>query len=1086
MIGVRVIRRGILGVVAVCAVIGLSGQTPALAAAPWWHVESISRPANLQPGVEGQIVVIAVNRGDADADGSKEQVTITDKLPSGVQALSIQGAADDESHPVECSLGTLKCTSAATVRPYRQIRVVIGVMPRAGARSGEVNEASVSGGEGARKSFAQQLKVGGAQSFGVERYELTPEEEGGAIDTQAGSHPFQLTTTLMLNQTPQDKASGGMVKDLRFKLPPGLIGNPSPFPQCTLSQFFTFSGSIGNQCSATTVLGVARVTVNEFGTLISPVFNLEPSVGEPARFGFMFPGTPVMLDTSVRTGGDYGVTVRVDNIPQMVDFLSSQVTFWGVPGDPRHDISRGSGCLSQGACTQTEGHNPPPFLALPGSCGAPLQSVVEADAWAQPGVFQFFDLGARPLALDGCERLPFTPTISVVPDGQAGSTPTGLTVGVHVPQDVSLNPTGLAEADVKDTTVALPVGMALNPAAADGLQACAEEQVALSVDVLAGCPEASKVATVEIKSPLLPNPLTGEAYLATQNANPFGSLVALYLVARDPVSGILIKVAGEVKLDPVTGQLVSTFKNTPQLPFEDLKLHFFGGSRAPLSTPASCGRYATTAAIAPWSGNGPAEPTSEFQIVSGPNGRPCANPLPFAPSLTAGSPNIQAGAFSPFTMTMSREDGNQSLKAVRLHMPPGLAGALSSVQLCEERQANAGTCGPDSLVGETIVSVGLGSDPFSVRGGKVYITGPYHGAPFGLSIVNPAKAGPYDLGQVIVRAKIDVDPVTAALTVTTDSSGPYAIPQIIDGIPLQIKHVNVNVNRAGFTFNPTNCNPMAITSTIESVEGASSAVSVPFQVTNCANLKLAPKFSVSTSGHTSKANGASLTAKVVEPAGAMGTQANLTKVKVDLPVQLPSRLTTLQNACRDKVFESNPAGCPPQSIIGHAKVITPLLPVPLIGPAYFVSHGGEAFPSLTIVLQGYGVTVELVGTTFISKSGITSTTFRTVPDVPFNTFELTLPQGKYSALGANLPAKAKGSFCGQKLVMPTLFAAQNGLEIHQNTPIAVTGCAKAKALTRKQRLAAALNACRKKHNHDKRVACAREAHRKYGAIKRRS
>ena len=407
----------------------------------------------------------------------------------------------------------------------------------------------------------------------------------------------------------------------------------------------------------------------------------------------------------------------------------------------------------------------------------------------------------------------FEPSIDVAPDGQQASTPTGLTVGVHVPQEASLNPSGLAEAAVKDTTVTLPAGVGLNPAGADGLQACSTEQVALASAAPIACPEASKVGTVEINTPLLPEPLVGAAYLATQNANPFGSLVALYIVAEDPTAGVLVKLAGEVRPDPVTGQLVSTFKETPQLPFEDLKLHFFGGSRAPLGTPALCGGYTTTASIAPWSGNAPVNSSSEFDVTSGPNGSACESPLPFAPSLTAGTTSIQAGGFSPFTMTMSREDGNQNLQAIQLHMPPGLLGTLSSVKLCGEPQADAGTCGPESLIGETTVSVGVGGDPYSVNGGKVYITGPYQGAPYGLSIVNPAKAGPFDLGKVVVRAKIEVDPITAALTITTDPSGPYTIPHILDGIPLQIQHVNVNINRANFTFNPTNCNKLAITGT---------------------------------------------------------------------------------------------------------------------------------------------------------------------------------------------------------------------------------------------------------------------------------
>ena len=337
-----------------------------------------------------------------------------------------------------------------------------------------------------------------------------------------------------------------------------------------------------------------------------------------------------------------------------------------------------------------------------------------------------------------------------------------------------------------------------------------------------------------------------------------------------------------------------------------------------------------------------------------------------------------------------------------------------------------------------------------MKGGKVYLTEKYAGAPFGLSISQPRQGGPLRPGARHVKpgqptplrlrggaSENRNQPPTAALTITTDPSGPHAIPHLIDGIPVQIKAVNVTVNRPGFTFNPTNCNPMSITGSITSDESATSPVSEAFQVTNCAALKFAPKFSASTSGKTSKNEGASLTTTVSEPAGSLGTQSNISLVKVELPKQLPSRLTTLQKACTNAQFEANPANCPPESKIGYAVVHTPLLPVPLEGPAIFVSHGGEAFPSLTMVLQGYGVTIDLVGTTFISKSGVTSTTFKTVPDQPFNTFELTLPEGKFSALGTNY------NLCTQNLRMPTEFVAQNGAVIHENTKVSVTGCSTA-------------------------------------------
>jgi hypothetical protein len=1006
---------------------------------------------------DGQIVVTADNLGDASAHGETIPVTVADKLPAGLRAVAVAGTRPDHDllggAPAECSLASVSCSFAGVIPPYSRFEERVSVVVE-GAQTGVLNEASVSGGGALNASVTRPIGVGAGQTpFGVEQYELVPEEEGGGYDTQAGSHPFQLTTTLTLNQTLEADADRGLLpkpaelaKDLHFKLPPGLIGNPTPFPQCTLEQFLTVVKGYQNVlCTPRTAVGVAQVTINEPQTLglvtfTAPLFNVEPSVGEPARFGFVLPGTPVFLDTAVRTGGDYGVTVNVNNISQTAAFLSSEVTFWGVPGDPRHDNVRGWGCLDKTQegtlglpCNALEAHHPPPLLALPTSCTGPLHTEVETDSWAHTGGFGSFP--SDPMqAQDGCNRLPFNPSIEVAPDGQAGSTATGLAVSVHVPQDVSLNPTGLSEADVKDTTVALPAGVAINPAGADGLQACSEEQIALSANAAPACPDASKVGVVKIKTPLLPNELEGAAYLASQNANPFGSLVALYVFVEDPISGSRVKLAGEVVPDPVTGQLVSTFKNTPQLPFETFELHFFGGDRAPLSTPGLCGAYTTTASIAPWSGNETIGSNSTFNVISGPNGRPCSSPLPFAPALTAGTTSIQAGGFSPFTMTMSRPDGSQNLQAIQLKMPPGLLGTLATVKLCDEAKANAGTCGPESLIGHTTVSVGVGGDPYSVRGGEVFITEGYKGAPYGLSIVNPAKAGPFDLGKVVVRAKIEVDPISAVLTITTDTTGPYKIPTILDGIPLQIQHVNVTVDRPGFTFNPTNCSPLAITGSLTSDQGAVRDLSVPFQITNCAVLAFKPKLTAKTAGKTSRSKGASLSVKLTYPAGPY--DANIARVKVDLPKQLPSRLTTLQKACPAATFEANPANCPSASIVGHATATTPVMPVPLTGPAYFVSHGGEAFPDLIIVLQGYGATVHLVGTTFINKAGITSSTFKQIPDVPVGTFELTLPQGKDSALAAN------GNLCTtKKLTMPTSFVAQNGAVIKTSTPIVPTGCA---------------------------------------------
>ena len=1058
-------RRAYLPVLVLVAVV-LSATFASVAQAesevPWWHVVANAAPTALPLGGTGKIVVSASNLGDGDANGSAVPITVSDKLPAGMVAVGIasQAGVFGSQGQGECSLETVSCTFQQNIAPYVQVELEVTVRVPAGTRSDELNEAVVEGGGAARDTATQPLAVGEASTpFGVEWFEQIPEDVGGVVDTQAGSHPFQLTTTLDLNQSLEagTPASPALVRDLRFNLPAGLVGNPTAVPQCTSVEFATIRDTGGNACPRDTVIGVADTTV--LTSIIprpiivpAPLFNLAPDNGEPARFGFQVLDTPIILDTSLRTGGDYGVVVTVHNIPQSSDLLASQVTFWGDPYDSRHDNSRGTNCLANGdlgsgACEPFNEAGAAPLLTLPTSCTTPWSPTVSADSWVEPatqstGEYSLHDDYGHSLGLSGCNRLTFEPSITAAPDGQAGSSPSGLTVGIHVPQTAGLDPTGDAQSTVENTTVTLPAGIGLNPAAADGLLACSTEEVGLETSASVSCPEASKVGTVEIKTPLLPDPLVGAVYLAAQDANPFGSLLALYVVAEDAKAGVLVKLAGEVKPDPVTGQLVAVFKQTPQLPFEDLSLDFFGGSRAPLGTPALCGGYTTTASIEPWSGDAPAASSSEFKIISGPNGSACANPLPFAPALTAGTTSIQAGGFSPFTMTMSREDGEQNLQAVQLKMPPGLLGTLSSVKLCGEAQAIAGTCGPESLIGHTTVSVGLGGNPYTVSGGQVFITGPYDGAPYGLSIVNPANAGPFHLGNVIVRAKIEVDRTTAALTITTDPSGPYAIPHILDGIPLEIKHVNVTIDRPNFTFNPTSCSPLAVTGSLSSSEGASATLAVPFQVTNCAVLAFKPKLTARTSGKTSRASGASLSVRLTYPAGPY--DANIARVKVELPKALPSQLKTLQKACPAATFEANPADCPSASIVGRATATTPVLPVPLSGPAYFVSHGGEAFPSLVVVLQGYGATVDLVGSTFISKKGITSSTFKTVPDVPVGTFELTLPQGPYAALTANTNLCKAGG-----LAMPTEFVGQNGALIHTSTKIAVGGCGKAKKASRK-------------------------------------
>jgi hypothetical protein len=907
----------------------------------------------------------------------------------------------------------------------------------------------------------------------------------GSPSTQAAAHPFELVTSFTFG-TVFDKRVGYQVpaagiKDTVVALPAGVVGDPSAVPQCHQDEMDNPQA----RCPASTQAGYADVDVQFIGGRRVdrvPVYNMLPPPGEPAQFAFVVTASTAHVDLKVRSDGDYGVTATVHNSNAGVPVYAAAVHLWGVPADSSHDALRFRPIVGfpgdASGNPLASGLPRKAFLRNPTSCTGPLTTTVHATSWEEPDEL-VSAISAAP-ALTGCASVPFAPTLTLSPDTKQAGSPSGVAIDLNLPQNE--NPDGLATADLKRAVVTLPAGVAINPSAGDGLEGCTDAQFELHSSQAPACPNAANIGTTKVTSPLLSKPLEGSAYLAAPLeqgpvAAAAGRMFRVFLELHG--SGVQVKLAGSVVPDPVTGQLVATFDNNPQLPFTNFHMSFNGGARAPLSLPKACGTYTTHSVFTSWATENPVSSDSAFTIDQN-----CDQAGRFEPSLSAGVTSPFAGSSSPFTMTFSRPDAQQDVSSLELTLPPGLVGKLAGVPLCPAAQAAAGTCSAESQIGKVTAATGAGSSPLWVpQAGRtptaIYLSGPYKGAPFSLSVVVPAQAGPFDLGTVVVRAALYVDPNDAHVSVVSD---PF--PTILDGVPLNVQKINVTLDRPGFMLSPTNCTPMQISGTATSSAGARAPLTSRFQVGSCASLKFAPKFSVSTVGASSKANGASLTAKLSFPTN-QGTQANITKVKVELPKQLPSRLTTLQKACTSAQFDANPAGCPPASFIGHATVHTPLLPVPLTGPAIFVSHGGEAFPSLVMVLQGYGVTVDLVGMTFINKAGVTSTTFKTVPDVPFNDFELTLPQGKFSALAANLPAKAKGSFCGQRMVMPSEFIAQNGARLTQNTPVTPTGCAKKASLSRAQKLAAALKACKKKAK-GQRPGCARVARRQFGVVAKRA
>jgi hypothetical protein len=771
-------------------------------------------------------------------------------------------------------------------------------------------------------------------------------------------------------------------------------------------------------------VGVATVSIAHVAVASVLVYNIEPYADEPAAFAFN-PVVPVRLDTSLRrnAAGEYRVVVSVGNATEAAVFTSTSITLWGVPADyagPGPDKTLNTGTGERHPYGGSDGSARTPFMSNPTACGAPIEAGLSLVSWPTLTPQEVL-LGAEESAAStamggftGCGRLVFSPSFAASADSARAGEPAGLSVDIGLPANE--NPEGLAAPQLRDASVTLPAGMVVSPSAADGLQACSEEQVALASDAPAHCPAASRIGSTRIETPLLAKPLRGSLFLASQNANPFHSLLAMYLVVEG--AGVVVKLAGETHSDPATGQLSASFLGAPQVPVSDIKLSFNGGPRAPLANPRVCGTASSTARLTPWSAGTPAVLSSGYEVSEGcPTGA-------FAPAFNALMSNPQAGAFSPFVVTFSRSDSDGIFGGVSVRTPPGLLGVLKSVVQCPEPLAARGECGAGSLIGHTTVGAGPGATPFYL-GGQVFLTGPYRGAPFGLSIVVPAVAGPFNLGNVVVRAAVSVDPATSQLTITSDP-----LPTILDGIPLQVRTVNVTVDRPGFMFNPTNCSPLSVQGTLGSAEGASAAVSSHFQVANCRSLPFGASLSPSTQAKTSRANGASLQVKLSYTAGG----ANIRSVAVTLPKQLPARLSTIQQACLAQTFQENPAACPAASLIGTGTASTPILASPLTGPAYLVSHGGAAFPDLVIVLEGEGIRFDLTGNINITKTGVTSSTFASVPDAPIASFKLVLPEGPHSGLAAT------ASLCAGVLHMPTTITAQNGAQIKQNTTIKTIGC----------------------------------------------
>ena len=650
-----------------------------------------------------------------------------------------------------------------------------------------------------------------------------------------------------------------------------------------------------------------------------------------------------------------------------------------------------------------------PFLTNPTSCTGPVTTRLRANSW-QNGAFEQRN-STTPVGADGCEDVPFDPTVDVQSSATSSDSPTAISVDVNVPQPQ--NPTGVAESNLKTAEVTLPEGATINPAAADGLAGCTQGQFGLANTNPVSCPASSKVGSVEIASPLQPDPLQGSIYVATPNANPFGDLIAIYLVAEG--GGVRVKLAGEIETDPQTGRVTTTIDNAPQLPFSRFSLDFFGGQRAVVATPQTCGTKTATAALSSWSRpNTPTNLTDSFAISSGPNGSACAaSPAarPFTPSLDSGMTNPAAGSSSPFNLAVSRPDGSQEISAIDATLPEGVSAVLASAPQCAEAQAATGTCGADSRVGSVSAKVGAGTNPFQISGGSVYIAGPYAGAPLSLSIVVPAQAGIFDLGTVVVRAAVFVDPLDAHLRVVSDP-----IPQILSGIPLRLKQIALSIDRAGFMTSPTSCAAKQVTASVAGSSGATAALSQHFQMAGCGALGFAPQMKTTILGGkaaTKRSANPAFEAQVLANPG----DANIDSVVLRLPKVLLLDQDNIQTICTREQYAANQ--CPAGSVYGQATAITPLLNEPLSGPVYLRASDNPV-PDLVADLNGQ-VEIDLVGKIDTDAGGAIQNTFELVPDVPISDFKLDLNADGLLANSKKLCKKG-----GKKYKTTATLTGQNG------------------------------------------------------------
>jgi len=929
----------------------------------------------------------------------------------------------------------------------------------------------------ARAEFGVSVFDGG--TFGPPPPGTTDPHVSGPAYTQAGGHPYEAWTAFQMNRVTRPdglfRVDGGGFRNVRVDLPPGLVGNPTAVPPCPKTRRIPADDvDVANSdprefCPPESVVGLSLVTTpQDAGTVETRpavVFNVEPPPGVAASFGFQLLGAPAFLDATVRADGEYAVSVRSRNVNNAAVVLGVRVALWGNPSDPSHDAQR---CIHMTAfsvetlqalglpvaCSPgapLPGHPPgtplgpnsfpdtlerKAFLTLPTACTPPgvgLETRMHLEPWdpAVPSADASFvshlppGYGMDPSTWDsstwgppqgptGCDRLPFVPSFSAQPDSSTPDSPTGLKVNVGFPQDGLEDPQGLATAHLRDTTVTLPEGMTISPSAAGGLAACTDAQVGFNSVTPVQCPEASKIATVTATTPVLEEELSGAVYIGSQLSDDpeSGDMFRIVLVLEHVERGIFVKLLGKVRADRNTGRLVTTFAGNPQLPVSSISLHFKDGPRAPLAMPPDCGTKTIDATFSSWAGH-LVRRTDSFNITCPPDMGL------FAPSFQAGTVDPTGGAFSPFAVRINRPDRQQYMSGLTIEMPPGLIGKLKDIPLCPDDRANAGTCGIESRIGTATAGAGPGSNPFFIDG-SVSLTGPYKGGPFGLSAAVRVIAGPFDLGMVVVRQAIHVDPVDAHITVVSDP-----LPTIVKGVPVRLRSINVDVNRPGFTLNPTSCGPKQIKATMVSTTGAIHQATQHFQVGDCQALPLRPRLRMRLTGRKQLRDRGHPGVRAVLTQGP--GQANLRQVRVKLPLSLALDPNRAQGDDLCEFEAGQRVDCPARSIIGRARAFTPVLNRPLTGPVYFVKNvrvhprtGNliRTLPTLLIPLKGE-VDIHLRAQSDTQRGKLVNT-FSSVPDAPVSRFELTLRGGRRGILIVN------GNPCRRNRIADVQMDGQNG------------------------------------------------------------